>query len=125
MVIGKLAGKFSALLRAKDHQITSGIDEKLGGGDEGLNPHELLESALVACTVITVEMYARRKSWDLHAIEVSAQIDHENGDTVITRKISLQGKLDYDQRIRLLEIADKCPIHRLSTQKIEVRTTLD
>ena len=124
MVHGRSENQLAAVLFAKNHQIISGVNEKSGGGNEGFDPHELLESALAACTIITVEMYAKRKSWNLQSIEVSVRIETDNAISVVERKIAIVGNLDDIQRSRLLEIADKCPIHRILTQKMEIKTTL-
>lgn len=107
------------------HVIPSDLDQTLGGGDEAPTPHELLAAALVACTAMTVKMYAVRKSWPLEAIEVSVDITKEEaGIAELVRKISLSGPLDSLQRERLVEIANHCPVHKLLISKINIQTTL-
>lgn len=107
-----------------------------GGGDAGLTPFELLSAGLGACTSMTIRMYARRKKWPLKNVVVDvihgkihadacADCDTKDGkiDQFI-RKITLEGDLDDDQRARLLEIADKCPVHRTLHSEILVETEL-
>jgi putative redox protein len=125
MVTGRRVGNLGAQLNARDHEIISGVSAKLGGTDEGQDPHELLESALASCTIITMQMYANRKQWDLRSSEVVVQITSEKPEgTEMTREIKLDGDLTSEQRQRILEIADKCPIHRLLVGTVKIETRL-
>ncbi|MCS7018296.1 MAG: OsmC family protein [Cytophagales bacterium] len=98
----------------------------LGGTDLGLSPGELFIGSLGACTGITLRMYADRKGWDLEEIKVSLSYDYdkEAGKSLINRKIELIGSLDEDQRTRLLQIANACPIHKTLQNPIEIITQL-
>ena len=105
-------------------------DEPLeaGGANEGPSPTALLLSALGACTAMTVRMYAARKSWPLAGVEVQLEFNPagapaEGND--IRRTIALRGHLSEEQRERLLDIANKCPLHRVLTGKTRIHTTLD
>jgi len=97
-----------------------------GGGDEGMNPHEILASALGACTCATVRMYADRKEWPLEGINVTIRLVHddENNVTNIARDIEFAGSLDQEQLDRLIVIANKCPIHKVLTNPINIETKL-
>lgn len=97
-----------------------------GGGDEGMNPHEILASSLGACTCATVRMYADRKEWPLEAINVAIHLtrDEEKNTTLITREIEFVGNLAPEEVDRLLTIANKCPIHKALTNPISIETTL-
>ncbi|KAA2285605.1 OsmC family protein [Arenimonas fontis] len=96
----------------------------LGGADTGPAPDELVLQALGACTAITLRMYAERKQWPLEGVEVSLDYGHRDKESaVIERRLSLRGPLDQAQRERLLQIADACPVHRLLTGKVEVKTS--
>jgi len=98
----------------------------LGGTDTGPSPHALLLSSLGACTAITVKMYASRKQWPLEAVDVrlSFQAGRDDGATDIVRHITVKGKLTDDQRARLLQIANACPVHKILTGQIRVTTDL-
>ena len=103
-------------------------DEPLdnGGGDEGMNPYEILASALGACTCATVRMYADRKEMPLDGLRVTLSLsrDEEKNTTTITRDIELLGDLTPEERDRLLTIANKCPVHKILTNPIAIETTL-
>lgn len=109
---------------ARNHQIISGVTKQNGGDDEGMNPHELLEASLASCTIITVQMYANRKAWPLESIGVVVTTDSEGSNSHLTRQITFTGELDEEQVTRLLDIANKCPIHKLLTSNIEIETIL-
>jgi len=98
-----------------------------GGGDEGMNPHEILASALGACTCATLRMYADRKEIPLEGINVTLNLrrDEEKNITIIKRDIQLQGDLTPEERDRLLIIANKCPIHKALSNPFDIKTTLE
>jgi putative redox protein len=107
-----------------------------GGDDSGPGPYELLLAGLGACTSMTVRMYAERKGLPLARVEVRLEHDKihardcEDCETregkldEIRREVTIEGDLDAAQRQRLLEIADKCPVHRTLTSEIKIRTRL-
>ena len=106
------------------HTILADVSEKEGGRDEGMSPHKLLEAALAACTGITLQMYADRKQWPLEGADVEVRFVSEGAESVIARKIHLRGNLDDEQRARLLDIANKCPIHNVLTRPTTIQTEL-
>ena len=126
MILGQRFKDLAAKFQIRSHELIAGVAQATGGGDEGPNPHELLQASLAACTVITVQMFANRKQWKLDSADVYVQIDSEDKTgSQITRRITLRGDLTDEQRTRLLEIAEKCPIHNLLSRPTVIATTLD
>lgn len=129
-------GKFANLVRAGRHSLPADEPEKLGGGDSGMSPYDFLLASLGACTSMTLRMYAQQKNLPLSGVSVRlrqqrvhaedcADCDSTEGHiTEITREIALAGELSDTQRQRLLEIADKCPVHRTLTGEVKVRSRL-
>lgn len=96
-----------------------------GGLGSGPTPYELLCSALAACTTMTLRLYAAQKGWPVGAIRTQVGHRRETGVTpadLFTRRIAIEGDLDAEQRARLIEIADRCPVHRTLTGGARVET---
>lgn len=94
------------------------------GDDLAPNPHALLDAALGACTALTLKLYAERKGWPLENADVRVRHEEGPGFYRLFREVTLRGALSDEQRERLLEIANKCPIHRALTGDISIATTL-
>lgn len=96
------------------HQVVADEPRANGGDDVAPSPQELLAASLASCTAITMEMYARRKGWDVGDVEVD--VDYEpaqrGSPTRFAMEVRLPNELPKDQRERLLQIAAKCPVHR-------------
>ncbi len=126
---------YRQLVHAGRHHLVADEPTSVGGTDEGPNPYELLLAALGSCTTMTLRMYADRKGWPLAG--VSATLTHqkihardcedcESADGYIDRierVMSFEGELDEAQRRRLLEIADKCPVHKTLRGEVTVTTS--
>ncbi|WP_226688304.1 bifunctional alpha/beta hydrolase/OsmC family protein [Ruegeria arenilitoris] len=116
------------------HHAVADEPESYGGTDRGMSPYGFVSSGLGACTSMTIRMYARRKRWPLTGISVDVCHNKVHGQDaglagdgkidVFRRKIRLEGPLDQEQRTRLLEIADKCPVHRTLEGSAHITTEL-
>jgi uncharacterized OsmC-like protein len=130
------ASGFVQEIEAGRHRLVADEPAAAGGTDTGSSPYELLLAALGACTSMTVAMYARRKQWPLERVVVRleharihaedcAECETKEGMLDrIEREITLSGPLSPEQRERLLEIANRCPVHRTLTSEIDIRTRL-
>lgn len=125
---------FTTDLKLGKHYLTADEPTSFGGKDYGPTPYELVSSGLAACTAMTIQMYAKRKGWDLQNVEVHISyekkhaIDCEHCETetakidTFTREIKFEGNLDEKQLKRLLQIADKCPVHKTLHSKTQIVT---
>ena len=134
-VHGSAAG-FAQEISVGRHRLAADEPVSVGGTDTGPTPYDLFLAALGSCTSMTVAMYARRRRWPLEAVTV--RLSHsrihvadcescESGEAMldrIDRDVELIGSLSEEQRTRLLEIANKCPVHRTLTSKIAIETRL-
>jgi putative redox protein len=129
-------GKFTQTITAGNHTLTADEPVSVGGNDAGPSPYDFILAGLGACTAMTVRMYANLKNIPLEKIVVAlshskkyeedclncekeqAKLDH------IDRNITLLGNLTPEQKDKLMEIANKCPVHRTLTSRIIITTTL-
>ena len=126
--------RFSTSMKVGDHYMIADEPEEFGGNDFGPSPYELVSAGLSACTAMTIQMYVKRKGWDLQNIEVHTSYnkshmedcrDCESPGTKIDtfhRELKLTGSIDEKQAQRILEIADKCPVHKTLHSKTQVIT---
>jgi uncharacterized OsmC-like protein len=127
-------GTFQQEIISGAHRLVADEPKNVGGLDSGPGPYDLLLAALGACTSMTLRLYADGKKWPLTRVEVRlrhdriyaidcAECETEEGlIDHIERVITLEGDLDVSQRARLMEMADKCPVHRTLTSEVEIRT---
>ena len=115
-------GKLAQDVEVAGHHVRADEELEKGGEDTGPAPHELLLAALGACTAITLKIYAQRKGWPLQDAHVALTAANQDGVFVINRDIRLDGELDPEQRQRLIEIADKCPVHKTLMGEISILT---
>ena len=128
------AGFLQDITSGPRHHLLADEPAAYGGTDKGLSPYGLLAAGLGACTAMTIRMYARRKGWPLAHVRVDvthdkvhAQDAGASGEAQVdrfTRAIRLEGDLDAEQRARLREIADRCPVHRTLERSSEIETRL-
>jgi putative redox protein len=96
----------------------------LGGDDTAPTPFEFVLAGLGACKAITIKMYAARKGWMVTHVNVDCTLEKVDNSQVIQAKLQLVGTLTDEQRQRLLEIADRCPVHQLLTAEVQIHTVL-
>ena len=115
-------GKLQQIIEVGSHRLTADASVEAGGEATGPEPHDLLAAALGACTALTVTMYARRKGYKLD--DVNVQISHAKQDSsyVFNRRIHYLGELSGEERARLTDIANKCPVHKTLTGTIQIVT---
>lgn len=129
-------GRYALDIFAGRHRLAADEPREAGGDDTGPSPYELLSAALAACTTMTLRMYAERKGWSVGRIHVAVRhekihardcADCETREGRIDRferVIEIEGALSAEQRTRLLEIADRCPVHRTLTGEVKIETRL-
>lgn len=123
-------GRFQTEIAVRGGTILADEPIEVGGGGTGPTPYEMLAAALAACTAMTLKLYAERKGWILppfsveavHAIAPAA--DGERPRDRFTRRIAFEGALDAEQETKLLEVADKCPVHRTLVRGFEIVTAI-
>jgi putative redox protein len=115
---------YKVALAAGHHRLTSDEPPSAGGADAGSAPYEFLLSGLAACTAITLRMYAERKQWALHGVEVDLRLTRDGDHEQIERALTLAGDLSEDQRKRLAEIAERTPVTLTLKRGIEIKTEL-
>jgi uncharacterized OsmC-like protein/alpha-beta hydrolase superfamily lysophospholipase len=128
------ASGFLQDIQSGPHHLLADEPEAYGGTNKGLTPYGLLSAGLGACTSMTIRMYARRKGWSLASVSVDVTHDKVHGQDAGTetrskidnfkRTITLHGDLDDSQRARLLEIADRCPVHQSLERSNHIETKL-
>jgi putative redox protein len=100
------------------------LDPEAGGGPHP-SPHDILDSALAACTALTLQLYARRKAMALQDVQVTVSHRTEAGVYRMARQITLTGPLSDDERSALLRVAQACPVHKTLSGEIQIETVLD
>ena len=130
------AGRFIQEIAAGPHTLRADEPLDVGGDDTGPGPYDLLLAGLGACTSMTLRIYAERKGWPLDRVSVRLKHDKIHAQDCadcetkagrldrIGRELTLEGDLSAEQRAKLLEIADKCPVHRSLTSEIKIETGL-
>lgn len=134
VVVVSTGGGYAQTIRARGHTLAADEPVAAGGTDIGPDPYELLLASLGACTSMTVQMYARHKGWPLAGITVRLRHRKVHAEDcaaceattafvdLIEKEVNVTGDLSAEQRARLLEIADRCPVHRTLTGQVRIRS---
>ncbi|MEM1043432.1 MAG: OsmC family protein [Bacteroidota bacterium] len=125
---------FRSGVAIRQHALVADEPEEVGGTDQGPTPYDLLGAALGTCTAMTLRMYADRKKWPLEGVTVQVEHDRLHAQDCaeceteeghidrLRRTLTLDGPLSDEQRTRLVEIADRCPVHRTLEGEIVIET---
>lgn len=136
VTVTNLNDRYTHQVETRTHVIVADEPADVGGDDRGMTPYELLLASLGACTAITVRMYAGRKNWPLKGVRVDLELsrihakdcldcDQDKGVIdVIEKRLGLDGPLSDEQRKRLSEIAERCPVNRTLAAGAKVRLKL-
>lgn len=123
---------FTTTLQTRHHTLIADEPPSVGGSNLGATPYEFLSGGLAACTAMTIKLYAERKQWNLEEVFVYLSHNKQHSDDmgkrvyldVINKKLELIGDLDEQQRLRLKEIASRCPVHRTLLSEVVIETEL-
>ena len=136
VIVRGAATGFAQEIIAGPHRFVSDEPTSVGGTDSGPTPYDLLLAGLGSCTSMTIAMYARRRQWALERVTVRLRQSRVHAEdcaacearmatlTLIERDIELEGALDENQRVQLLAIANRCPVHMTLTSQMNIRTRL-
>ncbi len=136
-VIVSLEGeRYTTRIRAGEHVVVADEPASVGGADAGMTPYQLLLASLGACKAMTLRMYAKRKGWPLEGVVCTLRHERRHAEDCencedekskldhIDVELQVLGPLDKDQRARLHEISDRCPVHRTIMSEIRIGSTL-
>src|SRR5688572_6310755 len=111
-------------LKARTHTVIGDEPPDVGGNDLGPRPGDFLRMSLASCTAITLRMYANRKKMDVQKIQVTVSNGPTTDKTVLQTDIKIEGMVTDEERDRLIQIAKRCPVHKMLTNPIEIEHTL-
>jgi putative redox protein len=111
-------------LKARTHNLIGDEPEDVGGQDLGPRPGDFLRMSLASCTAITLRMYANRKNMNVQQIQVTVSNGPTTDKTIYQTDIQITGNISAEERERLMQIAKKCPVHKILTNPIEIEHSL-
>lgn len=111
-------------IEIRQFQLLTDEPPDIGGDDTGPTPFEFILTGLGSCKAITLQMYAERKGWQLDSVTVDLRYEKQENGHRIHAALMVEGDLDEQQRERLREISDRCPVQRLLTEPVHIDTQL-
>jgi putative redox protein len=120
-------GTLRHAVEMRGHKLVADEPKDEGGDDSGPSPQELLAASLASCTAITMEMYAKRKHWDMGDVAVHVEYEpaQRGSPTRFRMRVELPKELPEDQRERLMQIGAKCPVHRVLEGEVMFEETVE
>jgi putative redox protein len=120
-------GTLRHAVEMRGHTLVADEPKDEGGDDSGPSPQELLAASLASCTAITMEMYAKRKGWDMGEVVVHVEYEpaQRGSPTRFRMRVDLPKELPEDQRERLMQIGAKCPVHRVLEGEVMFEETVE
>jgi putative redox protein len=115
-------GPMQQVIEIGPHRLLTDVAPQFGGEGSGPEPHDLLAAALAACTTLTVNLYAKRKGWQLDEVQVTIRHGQEGAAYALHRSIRYVGTLTEEEKQRLTDIANKCPVHKTLSGQIQITT---
>jgi putative redox protein len=115
-------GPMQQVIEIGPHRLLTDVSPEFGGEASGPEPHDLLAAALAACTTLTVNLYARRKGYQLDEVQVKISHGQEGAAYALHRSIRYVGALSEEEKQRLTDIANKCPVHKTLSGQIQITT---
>jgi putative redox protein len=117
-------GPLQQVIQIGEHRLLTDLTPEFGGEDSGPEPHDILAAALAACTTLTVTLYAKRKGYALDEVRVAIRHGHEGAAYALHRTIRYLGGLSDEEKARLTDIANKCPVHKTLSGQINITTEM-
>jgi putative redox protein len=115
-------GPMQQVIEIGPHRLLTDVAPEFGGEASGPEPHDLLAAALAACTTLTVNLYAKRKGWQLDEVQVTVRHGQEGAAYGLHRSIHYVGGLSEEEKQRLTDVANKCPVHKTLSGQIQITT---
>jgi putative redox protein len=117
-------GPLQQVIQIGEHRLLTDLTPEFGGEDSGPEPHDILAAALAACTTLTVTLYAKRKGYALDEVQVAIRHGQEGAAYALHRTIRYLGGLSEEEKARLTDIANKCPVHKTLSGQINITTEM-
>ncbi|GAB4139307.1 MAG: OsmC family protein [Cyanobacteria bacterium J069] len=122
--VASTGSHYQQTIGIRQFQLTADEPVEVGGADAGPTPTEYVLAGLGACKTMTIQMYAERKGWPVSKISVDVTLEKTPDGNRVNALLSLEGDLTNEQRQRLQEIGDRCPVHKLLSGSLAIETRL-